>query len=169
MVRKPTQVALPALTAITLSVLAATSASAADGVGKWHGKFDSEPVITISKAGPGYSASLDYPDITRSVTGFEGMRHFSQSIHKAIVSFEVVGNTVQFTIRSTISINGDTNFARDNYNLTLSEDGRQMIGTVRRVALNGSGLTDDPVPQTVTPITLFPTAFATRSQPYVKL
>jgi hypothetical protein len=152
------------LTAITLSVLAATSANAADVVGKWYGRLDSEPVISINKAGTQYSASLDYPDTTKSVQRPDGMPDWPQSIHKDILSFEVAGNTVHFTIRNLISRGGDTNYARDDYKLTLSEDGRQMIGTVTRTFNFGSGLTDSPPPITVTPITLFPADFATRSQ-----
>ena len=166
MVRKPTQVAMPALIAITLSVLAATSANAADVTGKWYGKTDAQPVITISKAGSAYSASLDYPDSTRSIK--RGIYVTHQSIHKSVVSLAVVGGNVQFSIRSTISSRGDTDYARDEYDLNLSQDGSQLTGTVRRVANIGSGLTDDTVPMTVTPITLFPTDWAsrnTKSQP----
>jgi len=109
MAHKIAQISLSALTAIALSMLAATSAIAADVAGKWHGKLDSETVITIDKAGPDYSASLDYPDTTKSV--LLGFRHASQSTHKELVLFEVVGNAIKFTIRNTISVNGDTNNA----------------------------------------------------------
>jgi hypothetical protein len=164
MMRKVAQVTLSAFFAAT-AVLAATSANAADVTGKWYGKLDSEPVITISKTGPGYSASLDYPDITRTVHPSWSIRPRAQSIHKDIASFEVAGNMVRFTIRSIISSNGDTGYARDEYNLTLSEDGGQLTGTVRRTANADTGLTDDHVPTGVGPITLFSTDFATRSQP----
>jgi hypothetical protein len=161
MVRKSTQVSLSALTAITLSVLAATSASAADVVGKWYGKFDGEPVITINKAGPAYSASLDYPDTTKSVLRPGGMPAWPQSIHKDITRFEVAGNTVHFTIRNMISEGGDTDYERDEYNLNLSGDGGELIGSERSMFVHDS----PDVRVTVTPVTLFPTDFATRSQP----
>jgi hypothetical protein len=144
--------------------LVAASANAADVAGKWYGISDSQPVITIYKAGPAYSASLEYPDTTKSVRLPNGMPDWSLSIHKDIVSFEVVGSEVRFTIRSLISRRGDTNYARDDYNLTMSEDGHQMTGTVRRTANSGSGLPGFPARITITPITLFPTDFATRSQ-----
>ena len=41
----------------------AEPASAADFAGKWYDRLDSEPVITINKAGQAYNASLDYPNI----------------------------------------------------------------------------------------------------------
>lgn len=159
MVRKSIQVSLPALTAITLSVLAATSASAADVVGKWYGKLDSQPVITINKAGPAYSASLDYPDTTKSMLMGNGLPDWPQSIHKDIISFEVAGNRVRFTIRNLISRGGDTNYERDEYNLNL--DGGALIGSEKSIFVHDS----PDVRVTVTPVTLFPADFATRSQP----
>jgi hypothetical protein len=151
--------------AFAVTALATTSANAADVAGKWYGRLDSEPVITINKAGPAYSASLDYPDTTKSVQRPNGLPDWPESTHKEISSFEVAGNTVHFTIRNEISRGGDTNYARDEYKLTLSEDGRQMIGTVARTFNYGSGLYGSPPPFTVTPITLFPTDWNTRSQP----
>jgi hypothetical protein len=164
MVRKATQVSLSALIAITLSVLAFASASASDVAGRWYVTSDNEPLIIISKAGTAYSASLEHPDTTKSVQLPNGMPDWPLSIHGDIVSFEVVGSEVRFTIRSLISRGGDTNYARDDYNLALSEDGHQMTGTVRRTANSGSGLPGFPARITITPITLFPTDFATRSQ-----
>jgi len=166
MVRKPTQASLSALIAITLSVLAPTSAIAADVVGKWYGKLDADPVIIIDKAESGYSGSLVDIDSTRPVV--IGGRARQESIQKSLVSLKVVGGNVQFSIRNIISENGDTGYRRDEYNLNLAEDGRQLIGTVRRTANPDSGLTDDSVPMTVTPITLFPsnwTSRNTKSQP----
>jgi hypothetical protein len=150
---------------LAAAMFAATSANAADLAGKWYGISDSQPVITINKAGSAYSASLEYPDTTKSMRLPNGMPDWSLSIHKDIVSFEVVGSEVHFTVRSLISRGGDTNYARDEYNLTLSEDGHQMTGTVRRIANNGSGLPGFPSRITITPITLFPADFATRPQP----
>ncbi len=80
------------------------------------------------------------------------------------MSLEVVGSNVQFSIRNTISVNGDTGYRRDEYDLTLSQDGGQLIGTVRRTANADTGLTDDTVPMNVTPITLYPTDGLTRLQ-----
>jgi hypothetical protein len=157
--------AIPLSAWIVLAASFATpAANAADLAGKWYGKLDAEPVISISKPGADYSASLDYPDTTRSVRRPGEIRPRIQSIHKDIVSFEVTGDKVHFTIRNTISSNGDTGYARDEYNLTLSQDGQQLSGSVRRTANADTGLTDDHVPVTVTPITLFPTDFATRAQ-----
>ena len=165
MVRKATQVSLSALIAITLSVLAFTSASASDVAGRWYVTSDNEPLIIISKAGTAYSASLEHPDTTKSVQLPNGMPDWPLSIHGDIVSFEVVGSEVRFTIRSLISRGGDTNYARDDYNLALSEDGHQMTGTVRRTANSGSRLPGFPARITVTPITLFPADVTRRSQP----
>jgi hypothetical protein len=164
MQRKNPHISLLGLAGI-FSMLAAAPASAADVAGKWYGKLDSAPVIIIDKAGSGYSASLDHPDITKSVQRTGDMHPYQQSIHKDVASFEMAGNTLHFTIRNTISWNGDTNFARDEYNLTLSEDGRQLTGTVRHIAINdGNDFTNHSVPQTVTPITLYGTDYTTRSQ-----
>jgi hypothetical protein len=138
--------------ALAVTLLAATSANAADVVGKWYGKLDSEPLISIDKAGSQYSASLDYPDTTKSVLRPGGMPGWRQSIHKDILSFEVAGNTVHFTIRNMISEGGDTDYERDEYKLTLSEDGGELIGSERSVFVHDS----PDVRVTVTPITLFP-------------
>jgi opacity protein-like surface antigen len=159
MVRKSTRLSLSALTAIALSVLAATSASAADVVGKWYGKLDSQPVITINKAGSAYSASLDYPDTTKSLLMGNGLPDWPQCIHKDITRFEVVGNAVHFTIRNLISRGGDTNYERDECNLNL--DGGALIGSEKSMFVHDS----PDVRVTVTPVALFPTDFATRSQP----
>jgi hypothetical protein len=142
---------------LAAAMFAATSASAADVVGKWYGKLDSEPFITIDKSGPAYSASLDYPDITATPGG---MRDWPQPIHREIVSFEVAGNTVNFSIRNLISRGGDTNYLRDDYKLTLSEDGGELIGSKTSTFVHDS----PDVRATVTPVTLFLTDFATRSQ-----
>jgi hypothetical protein len=159
MTRKVTLVLFSALSA----VLAVTSANAADLAGKWYGKLDSLPLITITKAGAGYSAAMDYPDMTLSRQAPGTVRTWSMAVHKAIVSFDVSGNSVQFTIRNTISGGGEIDFVKDDYSLTLSGD--QLIGTVRHSAGIDENLVDHSVPQAVTPITLFPTDFATRSQP----
>ena len=124
--RKSIQVSLSALTGITLSVLATTSANAADVVGKWYGRLDSEPVITVNKVGPTYRASLDYPDTTKSMLMRNGLPDWPQSTHKDIALFEVAGNKVHFTIRNEISRGGDANYERDDYNLTLSGDGGEL-------------------------------------------
>ena len=133
MQRKNPHISLLGLAGI-FSMLAVAPASAADLAGKWYGKLDAAPVIIIDKTGSGYSASLEYSDITRSV--LLGFRHASQSTHKDLVSFEAVGNAVKFTIRNTISVNGDTNNERDDYSLNLSDDGDQMTGTERRTWYN---------------------------------
>jgi len=159
MVRKSTQVSLSALTAMTLSVLAATSANAADVAGKWYGRLDSEPVITINKTGPAYSASLDFPDTTKSVLRPGGMPAWLQSIHKDITRFEVAGNIVRFTIRNMISEGGDTDYERDEYSLNLSGDGSELIGNEKSVFTWDS----QDVRVTVTPITLFPSGWNSRN------
>jgi hypothetical protein len=147
------------LIAITFVVIAATPAGAADMAGKWYGKLDSEPVITIAKAGAAYSASLDYPDTVKLVQN-GGMRRFKQSTHKELVSFEAAGNAIRFTIRNTISINGDTNYVREEYSLKLSDDGGQLTGTERRTWYN-----EGPnQPRTaLTPIMLFSNDWDSRS------
>lgn len=160
--KRHTQISLLVLAAISFT-LAGAPANAADVAGKWYGKLDSVPIVVIDKIGSGYSGSLANADSTREIKGSIGTWHH-QEIHKSLISFAVADGNVRFSIRSMISMAGDTNYAREDYNLTLSDDGGQMTGTVRRIALNGSGLTDDPVPQTVTPITLYPTDYTTRSQ-----
>jgi hypothetical protein len=164
MQRKNPHISLLGLAGI-FSMLAAAPASAADVAGKWYGKLDSAPVIIIDKTGSGYSGSLVDIDSTRSVVIAGRAR--PESIHKSLVSLEVVGSNVQFSIRNIVSENGDTGYRRDEYNLNLSEDGRRLIGTVRRTANADTGLTDDHVPMTVTPITLYPTDGLTRLQTQV--
>jgi hypothetical protein len=167
MQRKNPHISLLSLAGI-FSMLAAAPASAADLAGKWYGKLDSAPVIIIDKAGSGYSASLDHPDIMKSVQRTGDTHPYRQSIHRDVAFFEVADNTLHFTIRNTISWNGDTNFARDEYDLTLSQDGRQLAGTVRHITISdGNDFTNHSVPQTVTPITLYPTDYTTRLQPQV--
>jgi hypothetical protein len=152
------------LMAMILFAQAPLPANAADMAGKWYGRLDSEALITIARTGSGYSASLDYPDITKSVQRTSDIQPIKQAIHKDLASFEAAGNRLHFIIRSTISWYGDTNFTRDDYNLTLSDDGRQLTGTVRRVAMNdGNDGTNHSVPQAVTPITLFSTDWNSRS------
>jgi hypothetical protein len=151
----------PGIFAVT--VLAATSANAADVVGKWYGRLDSEPVININKTGAEYSASLDYPDTTQTV--LRGSRTSHETIHKEITSFKVAGGNVRFSIGNLDSENGDTNYERDEYNLNLSGDGLQLIGTVSRLV----SYQDASRPSmTATPITMFPTDWTsrnTKSQP----
>jgi len=158
MVRKPTQASRSALIAIILSVLAATSASAADVVGKWYGKLDASPVIIIDKTGSKYSASLVDIDSTRDIGGGIGVWH-QRAIHKSLVSFGVVGGNVQFSIRNMISVGGDTNYERDEYNLNLSDDG-QLTGTVRRTLYNEG---PDQPRTGIGPITLFPSDWTSRA------
>jgi hypothetical protein len=86
-----------------------------------------------------------------------------QSIHKDLISFDVAGNAVRFTIRSTISSNGDLNSARDEYDLMLSGDERKLTGKVRHTSNHEAGLTYDHVPVTVAPIALFPSDWASRT------
>jgi hypothetical protein len=157
--RKRTPFCLSALAAMTFC---AAPAFAADVVGKWYGKTDVDPVIIIDKAGSEYSASLVDIDSTRPLVRD---RVYQESIHKSLVSLKVVGGNVQFSIRNLISENGDINYERDEYNLNLSEDGGELIGTVRRI-INYEG-TDKPS-MTVAPITLFPgdwNSRNTKSQP----
>jgi hypothetical protein len=153
---------------IILAGFASLPAHAADFAGKWYGKLDSAPVITIAKSGDGYSAALDYPDITRSVQRPNDIRPLLQSIHKEIVSFEAAGNTVRFAIRNTIGSNGDLNTARDDYDLTVSEDGSQLTGTLRHTSNHEGGLSYDHVPVSVTPITLYSTDWSSRAASQAK-
>lgn len=147
---------LSALIATTLCLLASTSLNAANLAGKWYGELDSQPVITINNENGKYTASLDYPDIMRTVV--RGSRTSHETVHREIASFKVAGNSVQFSIRGTYSENGDIGVEREVYDLELSEDGTQLMGTVRRIPFN-------PFLQTVGPIALFPSGIATRSQP----
>jgi hypothetical protein len=153
------------LSALLATALFALPACAADMAGKWYGRLDSEPLITINKAGPAYSASVDYPDTTKSALMPDGMPAWSQSIHKAVTRFAVAGSKIRFSIQNEITSGGDVNYERDDYSLTLSDDGRQMTGTETRTANIGSGFVGQPASITVTAIALFPTDFATRSQP----
>ena len=138
----------PGVFAVTM--LAATSANAADVVGKWYGKFDNEPIISINKAGPQYSASLDNAESSRQIA--RGILAFQESIDKSLLSFKVADGNVQFSIRSLITLNGDINYERDTYDLSLSQDGRQLTGTEKiMVYADGSA----PLRTGVTPITLF--------------
>jgi hypothetical protein len=146
-------------------ILSVVPACAADVAGKWYGRLDSAPVITISKAGAGYSASLDYPNTTKSALMPDGMPAWPQSIHKDVTRFEVAGDKIRFTIRNVITSGGDVNYERDDYSLTLSDDGRQMTGTETRTANIGSGFVGQAASITVTAVALFPTDFAARSQP----
>ena len=146
--------------AFAVTVLAATSANAADVAGKWYGRLDSEPVITINKAGAGYSASLDYSRVSR--TRVQGLSTFQESIDKSVASFKVTDGNVRFSIRSLISVHGDIDYELDEYDLNLSEDGHQLIGTVKtRFDEQGTA----PTKRTQATITLFPTDWNTRSQP----
>ena len=111
-------------------------------------------------SGACFKAARQYAVKTRN-----GLPDWPQSEHKEIIRFEVAGNTVHFTIRNEISRGGDTNYQRDDYNLNLSGDGGELIGSKRSVFTWDS----QDVRETVTPITLFPTDWNTRSQPQVKL
>jgi hypothetical protein len=126
------------------------SAQAADVSGKWYGRLDSQPVISISRTGAQYSASLDYPHSLREVV--QGLQTFRESTDKSVGSFRVADGHVRFSIRSVSSIHGDTNFERDGYDLHLSEDGLQLTGIVTRVVNEES---TDPLRMTRAPITLY--------------
>jgi hypothetical protein len=149
-------IGLSAFTAITLSVLASTSAGTADVAGKWYGQMDNQPVIIINNVEGKYIGSLDYPDVTRTV--MRGSRASRETVHREIASFNVAGNKVQFSIRGTYSENGDIGVEREVYDLNLSEDGSQLTGSVRRIPYN-------PFLQTLGPVTLSRADFATSPPP----
>ena len=156
--RKRTPVCLSALIAMTFSIIPAFAAEVA---GKWYGKTDVDPVIIIEKAGAEYNGSLVDIDSTRRRAGDNRV----ESIHKSLLSLNVVGSNIQFSIQILITENGDGDYERDTYHLKLSEDGLQLIGTVNRLVSYES---QDLPTITVTPITLFSTDWnsrATKSQP----
>ncbi|HEY4125874.1 MAG TPA: hypothetical protein VGM36_14735, partial [Rhizomicrobium sp.] len=104
------------------------------------------------------------PDSAKSVRRTGNSHVTQETIHKDLVSFEVTGDRVRFAIRSTISWQGDVDLLREDYDLTLSRDGGQLSGTLRRIAHNeGNDGTNHSVPETLAPITLYPTDFAARS------
>jgi hypothetical protein len=110
--------------------------------------------------GTQYSASLDYADSKGPIKW--GDHVFQGETNKYLVSFRVTGGNVRFSIRTLTSVNGDTNYELDQYNLNLSQDGRQLTGTVMsRIDEEGTA----PMRMTRADITLFPTDWNTRSQP----
>jgi hypothetical protein len=75
------------------TVAAAPSANAADVAGKWYRKLESEPVISIAKAGPQYTASLDYPESSRQIV--QGIHSFRALTDTSLVSFRVADGNGQ--------------------------------------------------------------------------
>lgn len=147
------------LTTLAVILLAATPVIAADVAGKWYGRLDSEPIISISKTGTQYSASLDHS--RQFKTRVQGIRHFEETIEKSLVSFNVADGKVRFSIRSVISVHGDLDYELDQYDLKLSDDGHQLTGTVStRFDEQGTA----PLRMTRAAITLFPTDWNTRSK-----
>jgi len=150
---------LSCLSALTVLNVLPVPAFAADVAGKWYGETDLHPVIIIENAGSDYSGSLIDADSTRQRMVGDHLRQ--EAVHKSLARLKVAGGNVRFAILKEISSNGDIDYERDQYNLTLSADGLQLVGTVSHLV---SYMSADLPFTTTARVTLFSTDWNSRSK-----